>query len=75
MDIVDTQDQSTLDMKRIGMNALLMSHGYSGYSGLVNFGHEEDRDGYSTKVRMDIVDTQDQLTLDMKRIGMDTLLR
>ena len=50
-------------------------HGYGGYSGPVNFGHEEDRDGYSTKVSMDIVDTQYQLTLDMKRIGMVTLLR
>jgi len=57
------------------VNAPGGEHGYGGYSGPVNFGHEEDRDGYSTKVSMDIVDIQDQSTLDMKRIGMDTLIR
>ena len=27
-------------------------HGYGGYSGPVNFGHGEERDGYATKVIM-----------------------
>ena len=32
------------------MNAPGGKHGYGGYSGPVNFGHGEQRDGYATKV-------------------------